>query len=95
MRIIPLALTFAAGFFTVVSAASADTYVRGYTRRDGTYVQPHYQTNPDGNKFNNYSTQGNVNPYTGKPGTVDPFNSLGSTNSNSGYGLYGKSRRGF
>lgn len=51
----------------------ADTFVRGYTRKDGTYVQPHYRSNPDGNRFNNFSTQGNTNPYTGRAGTVDPY----------------------
>jgi hypothetical protein len=24
-------------------------------------------------KFNNYSTQGNYNPYNGKKGTADPY----------------------
>lgn len=45
----------------------------GYTRRDGTYVQPHWRTAPDGNPHNNWSTRGNVNPYTGERGSVDPF----------------------
>lgn len=53
-------------------ALAKDTYVKGYTRKDGTYVQPHYRSAPDGNAYNNYSTKGNVNPYTGKEGTVDP-----------------------
>jgi hypothetical protein len=43
--------------------------VRGYTRRDGTYVAPHQQTNPNSTKRDNWSTKGNVNPYTGKEGT--------------------------
>lgn len=43
--------------------------VSGYTRRDGTYVAPHQQTNPDSTRANNWSTVGNVNPYTGEPGT--------------------------
>lgn len=47
--------------------------VQGYTRQDGTYVEPHYQTNPDGNKANNWSAEGNSNPYTGQAGTVDPY----------------------
>jgi hypothetical protein len=50
-----------------------DQSVRGYTRHNGTYVQPHHQTAPDGNRFNNYSTQGNINPYTGQMGTVNPY----------------------
>ena len=56
-----------------VTSASADTYVNGYLRRDGTYVPPHYRTNPDSNLHNNYSTRGNTNPYTGEHGTVDPY----------------------
>jgi len=47
--------------------------VRGYTRRDGTYVAPHRATNPNATKMDNWSTKGNVNPFTGKAGTVDPF----------------------
>ncbi|MCC7005687.1 MAG: hypothetical protein IT497_03450 [Ottowia sp.] len=49
-----------------------DIWVDGYTRQDGTYVQGHYKTAPDGNPSNNYSAQGNINPYTGRSGTVDP-----------------------
>jgi hypothetical protein len=44
-------------------------YVHGYIRKDGTYVTPYHATNPNGTKTDNYSTIGNVNPYTGKPGT--------------------------
>jgi hypothetical protein len=46
--------------------------VRGYVRSDGTYVQPHQQTNPNTTKLDNWTTQGNVNPTTGQPGTVNP-----------------------
>jgi hypothetical protein len=56
-----------------VPAVARDSYVRGYYRRDGTYVAPHYRSTPDGNRFNNWSTEGNVNPYTGRPGTVSPY----------------------
>lgn len=37
-------------------------------RRDGTYVAPHYQTSPNQNRYDNYSSQGNVNPHTGQRG---------------------------
>ena len=43
--------------------------VRGYYRKDGTYVRPHMRSAPDGDFSNNWSTRGNVNPYTGAPGT--------------------------
>ncbi len=48
-------------------------YVRGYTKSNGTYVAPHYQTNPNGTKLDNWSTKGNLTPYTGKMGTKDPW----------------------
>ena len=53
--------------------AQSSHYVSGYVTKNGTYVAPHYQTNPDSSKLNNWSTQGNVNPYTGKMGTVNPY----------------------
>lgn len=71
--------TFAS--FVIVSSVYADTYVRGYTRKDGTYVQPHYRSSPDGNPYNNWSTRGNVNPYTGEPGTRNVTPNYGNGNS--------------
>jgi len=47
--------------------------VQGYTRQDGAYVPPHMQTNPNGNASDNWSSRGNVNPYTGQPGTHNPY----------------------
>ena len=59
----------------ISSAASAQSshMVRGYERSDGTYVAPHMQTNPNDTKLDNWSTQGNTNPYTGQAGTVNPY----------------------
>lgn len=51
---------------------SNDVYVNGYQRRDGTYVQPHMRSAPDGNPYNNYSYPGNTNPYTGKVAPGNP-----------------------
>lgn len=45
-------------------------HVRGHFRRDGAYVQPHYRSAPDGRFYNNWSTKGNINPYTGEDGKV-------------------------
>ncbi len=53
--------------------AKSSHRVRSYTKKSGAYVTPHRKTNPDKSKFNNYSTKGNYNPYTGKKGTKDPF----------------------
>lgn len=58
--------------FSVIALASSlfsDVKVKGYYRKDGTYVQPHYRSDPDGNVWNNWSTYPNINPYTGKQGT--------------------------
>ena len=43
--------------------------VSGYTKQSGTYVAPARATNPNKTRLDNYSTKGNVNPYTGKKGT--------------------------
>ncbi|MHB1001856.1 MAG: hypothetical protein ACYC27_21665 [Armatimonadota bacterium] len=56
-------------FATGIGSWAKSVYVKGYTRKDGTYVAPHYRSAPDGNFSNNWSTKGNVNPYTGKEGT--------------------------
>lgn len=45
------------------------THVRGYIKKSGTVVSPHYRSQKDSLKFNNYSHKGNINPYTGKRGT--------------------------
>lgn len=50
--------------------------VRGYFRKDGTYVAPHSRTAPDGNPHNNYSYPGNYNPNTGEVTSGDPLKSL-------------------
>lgn len=49
--------------------AVADEYVNGYVKKDGTYVAPHMRSSPNGQQWDNYNTKGNVNPYTGQPGT--------------------------
>ena len=49
--------------------STGEHYVSGYVRSNGTYVQGHYQTNPNNTRNDNYSTRGNVNPHTGEPGT--------------------------
>ena len=68
-----MAISAALSVFAFCSATEkchADVKVRGYTRKDGTYVKPHYRSDPDGIFSNNWSTKGNINPYTGKRGTL-------------------------
>jgi hypothetical protein len=74
-----IALVAAAFLFSVgqpafdAVAKSGSTSVQGYTKKDGTYVAPHVRTTPNNSKYDNWSTKGNANPYTGKPGTKDPY----------------------
>jgi hypothetical protein len=48
------------------AVADARVSVSGYYRKSGTYVAPHYRSDPDTSFSNNWSTKGNYNPYTGK-----------------------------
>src|SRR5665213_3481153 len=67
MRAIVVGLGLA--LFASAALGQTEHYVRGYTKSDGTYVAPHMQTNPNGTRNDNWSTRGNVNPYTGREGT--------------------------
>jgi hypothetical protein len=49
-------------------------YVKGYTRKDGTTVKGYYKTAPNSTINDNFSTVGNVNPYTGKAGWISRDN---------------------
>jgi hypothetical protein len=56
----------------IAFSAHADKSVKGYTKKDGTYVEPHIRSSPNKDKSDNFSSKGNTNPYTGKKGYVDP-----------------------
>lgn len=98
-------LTFVLLVLSLSAVAFADETVRGYTRRDGTYVAPHQQTSPNQYRYDNYSSQGNTNPYTGQRGyerneysTPPVYNrsnpNSGYSNPSSGYGSsYGQQQR--
>ena len=71
MKKILAVLLFVAFTFSSLSfplSADAKTKVRGYTKKSGTYVAPHYRTDRNRTKLDNWSTKGNRNPYTGKKG---------------------------
>jgi hypothetical protein len=53
--------------------AWAQTYVQPHVRKDGTYVEGHMRSAPNNTRQDNYSTQGNTNPFTGQSGTVNPY----------------------
>ncbi|TQD34035.1 hypothetical protein [Haloflavibacter putidus] len=44
--------------------------VDGYYKSDGTYVESHMRTAPNNTIIDNFSTSPNLNPYTGKIGTI-------------------------
>lgn len=48
---------------------AGSTTVKGHLTKDGKYIPAHQRSTPDKSFTNNYSTKGNTNPYTGKPGS--------------------------
>jgi hypothetical protein len=68
-----LTRAFATLLLVAVGAyASADEYVRGHYRSNGTYVAPYYRSERDSSYNNNWSVYPNVNPYTGRQGSRSP-----------------------
>ena len=59
--------------FAVSSSAveARSIKVKGYTTRNGTYVNSYYRTSPNRYRYDNYGSKGNYNPYTGKSGTIN------------------------
>ncbi len=55
-------------------------YQSGYTKKNGTSVQPHYKTQTNKTNHDNYSTTSNKNTYTGKSGTKAKDYSPAATN---------------
>ena len=68
------------------TAGAQNVYVRPHVRQDGSYVQGHYRSAPDSSTYNNWSSQGNTNPYTGRQGTDDPYRSTSPNYDAGGYG---------
>lgn len=67
-------LLLAVSLASIAFAAQAkDTYVSPHITRDGRLVEGHFKSAPNDTKLDNYSTRGNVNPYTGQAGTKDPW----------------------
>ena len=78
---------FLIAFLFVTTFSFAQVSVRGYYRSNGTYVQGYYRTTPNTTRNDNYSTIGNVNPYTGSYGTkpADSYYVTPSTYSSPSY----------
>jgi len=71
-RSVAVLITFCLALVFLSEVVSADVRVKGYYRKDGTYVRGHYRSDPDGNPYNNWSYPGNINPYTGKVAPGNP-----------------------
>jgi hypothetical protein len=69
-------------------------YQKGYTRSNGTYVQGHYKTISNSTNWDNFSTVGNTNSYTGQRGSVARDYSSSALNYGSGRTIYTGSRGG-
>ena len=67
-----LTIAFLAPFFATTAVAQT-VHVRPYTKADGTVVQAHDRTAPNTTRSDNWSSRPNVNPETGRVGTVDPY----------------------
>jgi len=65
-----LLLTLATFVFSFINVGSLEAAkrVRGYVTKKGTYVQSHMRSSSNRTKIDNYTTRGNINPYTGKKG---------------------------
>lgn len=70
------------------------TYVNGYTKSNGSYVQGHYRSSKNSTNHDNYSTSGNYNPYTGFAGSRAKDYSTGAYNYGSGHTIHTGSRGG-
>ena len=74
-RIIILTILVLTILSLFVSAVYADVWVNGYYKKNGTYVQGYWRSDPDSDPTNNFSYPGNINPYTGKvaPGNPETY----------------------
>ena len=70
------------------------TFVDSYTRSDGTSVQSHVRTMPNSTNWDNFSTKGNTNPYTGSTGYRAKDYSSDALNYGTGHTIYTGSRGG-
>ncbi len=70
------------------------TTVSGYSRSNGTYVDSHVRTMPNSTNWDNFSTSGNTNPYTGSTGYRARDYSSGAYNYGSGHTIHTGSRGG-
>lgn len=73
-----LLIVFVVGFVFCLLAQTNPNHewVDGYYRNDGTYVKGHYKTAKNDTNADNFSTEGNTNPYTGELGWIEKDNGV-------------------
>ena len=62
---IKTAVIMVVGLFMFAGEIDAQTYVNGYYKSNGTYVESYLRTSPDSSPYNNYNYPGNYNPNKG------------------------------
>ena len=84
--------------YDIISVPSTVNYstltVSGYSRSNGTYVDSYVRTMPNTTNWDNFSTSGNTNPYTGSTGYRARDYSSGAYNYGSGQTIYSGPRGG-
>ena len=76
------------------NTSSNVVYQEGYMRSNGTYVKGHYKTKRNDTNWDNFSTSGNINIYTGTSGSVARDYSIDAYNYGSGRTIHTGSRGG-
>jgi hypothetical protein len=89
-----LRIAFATAILLAIGgSAHANEYVRGHYRSNGTYVAPYHRSSRDDTYNNNWSRYPNVNPYTGRQGSLPQTWNDRSPSPYQHHGLYGAPTR--
>jgi hypothetical protein len=72
MKLITLFIALFLSTFVIAQTNPNIVHVHGYIKSNGTVVQPYDRTAPNNTNRDNWSTKPNINPETGKRGTIEP-----------------------
>jgi hypothetical protein len=75
-------------FTCVLTYAQSQTYIKGYTKKDGTYVQGHFRQTPNSTNHDNWSTTQKINPHTNENGSRAKDYSSQANNYGAGQTIY-------
>lgn len=84
-------IIFVAALSVLGASAFAAEYVQGYFRKDGTYVQGHYKSAPNANRYDNLSSQsmgGSQRDEFSRTPSYNKSNPMYGAGDNDGDGLY-------